>query len=187
VTTGRERLAASTVLALVSASAGLFLLFAGALAADVDRLGLLLGTATAVVYAGYVVTGERVVKGIPPVLLAALVATGAAAAFTVVGSAGGGLDLSIPSSGWRALVLISVAATVVPMLTLYAGIDRLGATRASIVSTVEPVAAVVLAVLFLGERLDVADATGAGLVLGAVMLLRRPSRSDETPQWGGER
>ena len=161
--------------ALGLATLGVIGVFAGSLATGVAPAGLILGLAAAVVYAGYVLAGERVVAAVHPVLLAALVATGAAASFTVAGLVHrGGLPAPRSAHAWAAVALIAVVATVVPMAGLFVGIQRVGAPTASIVSTFEPVVTVVLAGLLLGESLTLVEAAGAAAVIAAVRLLSRP-------------
>jgi drug/metabolite transporter (DMT)-like permease len=173
---GREAPAPRLLAALALATLGVVGVFAGSLASGVDPAGLALGLGAAAVYAGYVLTGERVVAAVHPVLLAALVATGATAGFTVAGLVDGGLPHPRTAGAWSAVAVIAVVATVIPMTGLFAGIERVGAPTASIVSTFEPVVTVVLAGLFLGETLSLVEAAGAACVIAAVRLLaRRPA------------
>ncbi|HZQ78328.1 MAG TPA: DMT family transporter [Acidimicrobiia bacterium] len=173
---GREAPAPRLFGALALATLGVVGVFAGSLASGVAPAGLALGLGAAAMYAGYVLAGERVVAAVHPVLLAALVATGATASFTVAGVVHrGGLPLPGSAHAWAAVAVIAVVATVIPMAGLFAGLERVGAPTASIVSTVEPVVTVVLAGLFLGERLTVVEAAGAAAVIAAVRLLARPA------------
>lgn len=179
---GRERPSARLAAALPLAGAGLVLVFAGSLATGVDPAGLALGLGSAAVYAGYLIAGERVVAVVPPMLLAALVSTGAAAAFALAAVAGADADLPATGTAWAAVGSIAVVATVVPMAALFAGIERVGAPTASIVSTLEPVVTVALAAVFLGEELTVVEATGAVAVVAAVRLLQtrpEPAQPEE--------
>jgi drug/metabolite transporter (DMT)-like permease len=172
---GREAPAPRLLAALLLATLGVVGVFAGSLASGVDPTGLALGLGAAGVYAGYVLAGERVVDQVHPVLLAALVATGATAGFTAAGLVHGGLPRPRTADAWTAVAAIAVVATVIPMAALFAGIERVGAPTASIVSTFEPVLTVVLAGVFLGESLSLVEATGAACVIAAVRLLaRRP-------------
>lgn len=173
---GRDAPSSRLLGALGLATMGVILVFAGSLASGVDAIGLALGLGAAVVYSGYILAGERVVPVIHPVLLAALVATGATASFTVAGLVKGGLPHPRTAAGWSAVAVIAVVATVVPMAALFAGIARVGAPTASIVSTFEPVVTVVLAGLVLGETLTIVEAIGAACVIAAVRLLASLSR-----------
>jgi drug/metabolite transporter (DMT)-like permease len=176
---GREAPGPRLLGALALATLGVIFVFAGSLASGVDPVGLGLGLGAAAVYAGYILVGERVVAGAHPVLLAALVATGATVSFSLAGLVhGGGLPIPRTADGWTAVAVIAVVATVIPMVALFAGIERVGAPTASIVSTFEPVVTVVLAGLVLGERLSLVEATGAACVLAAVRLLARRPAAD---------
>lgn len=168
---GREAPEPRLLGALVLATLGVVAVFAGSLAGGVDGVGLALGLAAAAVYAVYVLAGERVVAAVPPILLSALVASGATVSFTVAGLVRGSLPYPRTGDGWTAVAAIAVVATVMPMAALFAGIERVGAARASIVATVEPVVTVVLAGLLLGETLSLGAASGAACILIAVRLL----------------
>jgi drug/metabolite transporter (DMT)-like permease len=184
---GREAPSQRLLRALGLATLGVVLVFAGSLFSGVDPVGLVLGLGAAIVYSGYILTGERVVPAMHPVLLAALVATGATASFTVAGLVRGGLPHPRTADGWTAVAVIAAVATVVPMTALFAGIARVGAPTASIVSTFEPVVTVVLAGLVLGETLSLVEATGAACVIAAVRLLSlRPGSSERPPVPPGE-
>jgi drug/metabolite transporter (DMT)-like permease len=178
---GREAPGPRLLGALALATLGVIGVFAGSLASGVDPTGLALGLGAAAVYAGYILAGDRVVPAIHPVLLAALVATGATASFTVAGLVHGGLPHPRTADAWTSVAVIAAVATVVPMAALFTGIERVGAPTASIVSTFEPVVTVVLAGLVLGETLTLVEATGAACVIAAVRLLRPGSRRLEPP------
>jgi drug/metabolite transporter (DMT)-like permease len=53
-----------------------------------------------------------------------------------------------------------------------AGLPRVGAARAALLSTWEPVVTVLLAVLILGDRLSVVQILGGVLVILAVLLVQ---------------
>jgi len=174
---GRETPGPRLLGALALATLGVIGVFAGSLASGVDPAGLVLGLGAAAVYAGYILAGERVVPTVHPVLLAALVATGATVSFTLAGLVRGGLPYPRTADGWTAVAVIAAIATVVPMIALFAGIERVGAPTASIVSTFEPVVTVVLAGVVLGETLSLVEAIGAACVIAAVRLLAKASVS----------
>jgi len=80
--------------------------------------------------------------------------------------------LSVPgtSSGWWLIAGITVVGTVVPILLFSAGLARIEASRASIVSTSEPLTTVGLGIVLLGEAFTVAIGLGAALILSGVVL-----------------
>jgi drug/metabolite transporter (DMT)-like permease len=169
---GRERPDWRAAAALVLASAGLALVLAGAGAGALDPLGTLLGLAAAFVYAAYVLSSDGVAGRAGPLVLSALVSTGAAATLTLAGVAGGQVhpgDVSAAGLGW--LAGIAAVSTVGALGLFFAGLRIVGPTTASILSTAEPLTAVLLALLVFGEALGAVQLAGGALVLGGVLVL----------------
>jgi len=169
---GRERANRRTAAALVLASAGLVLVLAGAGAGALDPLGTLLGVSAAVIYSTYVLTSAGIAGRVGPLLLSALVCTGAATTLTLAGATRGDMhvgDVSAAGFGW--LAGIAVVSTVGAVSLFFAGLQRVGPTTASILSTAEPLTTVLLAFLAFGESLGRVQLAGGALVLGAVLVL----------------
>jgi drug/metabolite transporter (DMT)-like permease len=59
------------------------------------------------------------------------------------------------------------------VVAFLAGLERIGPTNAAMLSTLEPVVTVLLAVVLLGEVLQPVTLAGGGLILAAVLLLTR--------------
>jgi drug/metabolite transporter (DMT)-like permease len=172
VALGRERASRRKAGALVVASAGLILVLAGAGAGALDPVGALLGVTAAVVYTTYILTSAGVAERVGPLLLSALVCTGAATTLTLATVFEGDLhlgDVSAAGFGW--LAGIAVVSTVGAVSLFFAGLKRVGPTTASILSTAEPVTTVVLAFLAFGESLGPVQLVGGALVLAAALVL----------------
>ena len=73
------------------------------------------------------------------------------------------------SAGWRSIAVVS---TVGAVGLFFAGLQRVGPTAASILSTLEPVVTVALAFVVFGESLGAAQLAGGALVLAAVVVAR---------------
>jgi drug/metabolite transporter (DMT)-like permease len=167
---GRERASRRAGAALVFASAGLFLVLAGAGAGALDPLGTLLGVTAAVVYTTYILTSAGLTERVGPLLLSALVCTGAATTLTVAGAAGGMQLGSVSAAGFGWIAGIAVVSTVGALSLFFAGLRRVGPTSASILSTAEPLTTVLLAFLAFGESLGPVQLAGGALVLGGVLV-----------------
>jgi drug/metabolite transporter (DMT)-like permease len=181
ITLGRERGSRRKTGALVLASGGLVLVLAGAGAGALDPLGVLLGIAAAVVYTTYILTSSGVAARVGPLLLSALVCTGAATTLTIATAVAGDLhpgNLTATGLGW--VTAIAVVSTVGAVSLFFAGLNRVGPTTASILSTAEPVTTVVLAFLAFGESLSPVQLGGGALVVGAVFVLSAPARRTTT-------
>jgi drug/metabolite transporter (DMT)-like permease len=150
---------------------------AGAGTGALDPLGTAAALGAAALYASYVLAVGRVGGHLPPLTFVALVSSGAALAFAVSGAVTGTLHaMSAPAWGW-ALALV-LGSTVIAMSAFIGGVARLGAGRASILATLEPPIACVLAFLVFGDRLSPPQLAGGALVLSAALVLQmRPLRS----------
>ncbi|MCL7747391.1 DMT family transporter [Halalkalibacter alkaliphilus] len=71
---------------------------------------------------------------------------------------------------WLAIAHMSVFVTVLGFILYYYGIQKIGAAKASIFINVMPVSAVLMATIFLGEKLTVATIIGAFFVLSGVYV-----------------
>jgi drug/metabolite transporter (DMT)-like permease len=89
----------------------------------------------------------------------------------------------VPPGVWLPLLGFGLVATALAIQTFYAGVKRVGGARASLISTIEPVYTVVLAMLLFGERLTPLQVVGGALVIFAVILAEtgRPADPAEQP------
>lgn len=72
---------------------------------------------------------------------------------------------------WVFVFALAIGPTLGTLALYNAGLARVPASNASLVATLEPVIASVLAFIFLGERLELAQIAGGGLVVGAAVWL----------------
>lgn len=77
---------------------------------------------------------------------------------------------------WLLLASLGVCSTWLPALAWYRGIRHLPAARAAVLATIEPVAAMALAWVLLGERLAPVAVGGAVLVVAAALAAARGGR-----------
>jgi drug/metabolite transporter (DMT)-like permease len=171
-----------TLLCLASAAAfgamGIFGKLACDEGATVDPIGTGLGLATAVVYSGYILASEGVAARVGPLALSTLVCTGAATTLTLGGVVLGELHPgSVSAAGFGWLAGIALVSTVGGVGLFFAGLQRVGPSAASILSTLEPVVTVGLAFLAFGESLGPVPLAGGALVLAAVLAVRAHPRT----------
>jgi drug/metabolite transporter (DMT)-like permease len=179
----REHVTPWKALALGLASAGAALVLLGGGTRGLEATGVALALAAGATYAVYILIADGIVGKLDSFLLAALVATGAAATFAVAGAAGGGLAFT--AGGWTWIVAIALLSTVLPIVTFMLGMKRVGAPAASILSTLEPVVTVALAVALYGEQLGPLQALGGALVIAAVVALQARGGRSSAPTLGG--
>ena len=173
---GRERGTPALLGALGVASLGTLLLLSDGLRGDADSVGVLLGLASAICYSAYILAGDTLVASLPPLVLAALVTGGGAGAFGVWGTATQSFDFGVDGTAYLAVVGAAIVGTVLSVGTLLAGIERVGASMASVLSTVEPATTVLLAIVFLGESAVPIQLGGGALLIVAIVLCQRARR-----------
>ena len=173
----RERADRDRAIALAVAIAGAVLVIAGAGTGALDGLGVTLALATAVMYSTYVLVAEGVTRRVDPLVLAALVTTGAATSTTIFGAATGSLH-AVDPTGALVIVALAIVSTVIPITAFLFALPLVGASTASILNTLEPVVACTLAAAAFGEALSPLQLLGGTLVISAVagLQLRRSRR-----------
>jgi drug/metabolite transporter (DMT)-like permease len=81
------------------------------------------------------------------------------------------------SSGqWIFMAVFSVTSMLIPFSFYFAGLQHLDATRAIVTACLEPVWAILLTALILGELVSPIQVVGIVVVLAATILVQRPDR-----------
>ncbi|WP_306061756.1 EamA family transporter [Natronococcus wangiae] len=170
--TNPDRVTRVVMLAL-GLSIGGVALITGADPAGVDPRGVAVVLGAALAYSLYIVVSQRALTAVDAEILTAFVLPAAAVTFVGFGIGTNTLALPGSASGWGVALAIAIFATVVPVLTFFAGIARIGASRASIISTAEPGVTVALGALVLGEPVTIVTIVGGTLVVAGVILIQR--------------
>jgi drug/metabolite transporter (DMT)-like permease len=89
---------------------------------------------------------------------------------------------SVPAAAWPLLILVGFLASFLAIQTFYAGTRRIGAAKAALISTFEPLIIVVLAWLLLDQRLAPIQLVGAALILTGVILAQTSPRAKGAPE-----
>ncbi|MCC6804494.1 MAG: DMT family transporter [Anaerolineae bacterium] len=177
-----ERLSSQAWLALGLTLAGVALTapdFSAGFSGD-NLPGILLALADALVVAVYMTASSRLLRGSSDIARgSAWAVTGALVVIAVLAL---GRGLALPQgAAWVQLAALALVSTVLPVFGLNAGIQKLGATRAAIIATFEPVLTAVLAMIFLGEVMQPMQWVGGALIIASVILLqarRRPAKAE---------
>ncbi len=133
--------------------------------------GVLLGLGAALGYSVFNLVSYRVMGGRPRlVLMTYTFGISAVAIGTLTIVTGGSLSTAgwTPTL-WALLALVVVVPTFLAVLLYLNGVRRLGPAQAAIVSTTEPLFTIIMAAMFLGERLDAMQLLGAALVVAGVV------------------
>lgn len=178
-----EPLGPGTLAALGLGVGGTALLVGGPAIAGADPArtvaGALLALGAGLAYAVYVVVAKAGLARTAPLPLTAATFAVAAVAMTPA-LAWVPAPLAQAARGWPWLLYLGTVATAGAYALYAAGLRRVPAAAAGVVTLLEPLTATLLGVLAFGERLSAAGVGGAALLLAALTLLLR-SGSASTP------
>jgi len=180
----REPLNAAKACGLLLTVGGIFLV-AGAYDLanlEVSSKILLTGLLSGLTYGLYAVLGKPVAGHLSPSVILSY-ALGFGSALLII-AALPTLDtlIGLPPTSYWILLMLSVVHTTLAFALYTFGIRQLGAGRAAIVATIEPVVAGALGITLLGEELTVLKALGSVLVISGAILAQL--RSGKAPRSG---
>lgn len=163
-----EKLTRRQILCFVMATIGVTLIVAAGESGSAGNhlLGILLGLGAAVLYAGVVLTNKfiRNVAGIQRTFfqfLAAAVVLVPYVAFT------DGFHLTeLGAGGWVNLLILGLLHTGVTYFLYFSSIKELPGQEAAVLSYIDPVVAIIVSVLLLGESITALQIAGGAMVLG---------------------
>ena len=163
----REKMTAKQVICFVMSTIGLVLIIGvGELSGGSDLIGIGFGLGAAVFYASVVLLNKfiRNIAGLHRTLLqflAAIVVLIPYVAFT------GGCSLgALDGAGWGCLLTVGLIHTGLAYCLYFSALKDLPGQEAAILSYIDPLVAVVLSVVVLGEPMTLGQLLGGILVLG---------------------
>lgn len=168
-----EKFRLVTGISLLIMGTGLYLLMDPAQDAGIDMKGFALIFVSSLLYAVYLVMIKvsRVLPYIPAVqsLLYQLLSGGLV--FLAAAAAGGGLILPTTLFDWGNLTALAIFPTVLSLLFTIRAIRSIGPTPTAIFGALEPITAVALSILLLGESLSLREFVGGALIVLSTMLV----------------
>jgi drug/metabolite transporter (DMT)-like permease len=170
-----RRITRRDVVAIVLSYLGILVVFGQDLATQPGNVAL--GSAwvllSALFYAAYLIGSGRVVGRVGSLRFACFAGLTSCAAvvmhFLVTRDAA--LIVSQPAPVYWLTLLMAVVSTVLPIVLTSEGIRRIGASHASIMASIGPVATIFLGAMFLGESVTAIQLLGAALVLAGMLTI----------------
>lgn len=168
-----EKFRASLALCLVLMAVGLLLLMRAEPGAGLSMYGILLVMLSALTYALYIVmvNVNRTIRAIPTTrLLFYLICTGS---LVFVAGIVTGSPLTLPHSPglWVNLVCLAIIPTILSLWCTTRAIQLIGSTPTAILGALEPVTALVISVMLLGQTITLRDVAGAALIVIATTIV----------------
>ena len=175
----KHKIGRTALFALVISYAGIALVFMHDMnVLQHDALsGSLLVFASALAYAVYLVGAGHAIARIGASRFTAYVMTVACAAcllqFAVTHSFSA---LNLPYRVYGLSIAMAVFSTVLPAFLLAAAMRRIGSVHTSMIGSIGPVSTILLAYVFLGERMSLEQIAGSILVLAGVLMISLKKR-----------
>ena len=162
----QEKLTGKQILCFVMSTAGLVLITGTAGGGKQDLLGIAFGLGAALFYASVMLL-NKFIKGVMGLhrtfiqFLAAIVVLLPYVALTGSFSLGG-----LDRVGWSALLIVGLVHTGITYCMYFSSLKELPGQKVAILSYVDPLVAVLVSVIWLGEKLTLPQLLGGLLILG---------------------
>lgn len=173
----KERLTKKQIICFVMSTIGLILIIGVENLGDggKDLLGIMFGLGAAVFYATVILLNKFIknVAGLHRTVLQFYSAIVILVPYVMVsgGSTLGGLD----GKGWICLLIVGLVHTGITYCMYFSALKDLSGQEASILSYIDPLVAVLVSVILLGESMTVLQVIGGGLILGFTLWNERNS------------
>jgi drug/metabolite transporter (DMT)-like permease len=167
----KEPLSQHKLLCLAMASIGCALMV-WAPGLKINLTGAALAFGSSVTYSIYIIYTSQHAGHLPPRTLTFYIVLGAFAVYLVIGTLTRGFIWNLPWQAWAATASLAVIPTVLGNIFFFTGLRHMGATKTALVSTVEPIYVVLMAMAIFNERITLIQGGGGLLIIAAVVLLQ---------------
>ena len=144
-----------------------------------NRVGAVVGLASAFLFAAYSLLGERGMHRYSPWTVSLYAFVFAAITWNCIFPPLHFLAAGYSVQQWKYMLYIAIFGTLLPFSLFYVGVNHIRSTRASITSTAEPISAGLFAYLLLGEALEPLQMAGGVLVIAAIVVLQVQKEKSE--------
>jgi drug/metabolite transporter (DMT)-like permease len=144
-----------------------------------DLYGITLAILSGIGYATYVFFSKQASKSVAPTLATFVVCLGGTAAFIPAALLFDGF-INVPSTPflWTNAILFSLMGTVLPVMLMLLGLKTISASKASIISVLEPVTTLGVGALILSESVSSLQYVGALIILCSAIFVQLEKETD---------
>lgn len=171
----KEKLGYKILGALLLAVAGVFLVSGlGMETQQISSTGVFLALGSCICYSFYSLIGQKTVAQTNPL---SITATMSLAAIIILASFSNQDLVFLGALNWQQILVglaMAIANTLLAIWFFLKGVQKIGASRAALISTVEPPLCILLAFIILGETLTLWQLLGSLLVLAGMILAIKP-------------
>ncbi len=171
----KTRLTAANIAGFAAVVLGAFLVVGQGLGSGIAPKGLLLGGMSAVMYAVMVIHSKKVsdIRGVESSAIQLCGSLSIVAVYMLASAAAGSLAAptatQVAALNIPAVLCIGLVNTGLGCFMYFSSMGELPVTRVAVCGYLEPLSAVVLSALLLGEAMTAANVLGAALILGGAL------------------
>lgn len=168
-----EKFKVTTALCLIIMGAGLILMLKPQAGSEISAYGCVLVTLSALTYALYIifVNVSSHIKPIPTTKLLFYVLGWGSMVYLVMIALGNKVTLPSPAAGWLNLLALAIIPTVISLACTTRAIQLIGSTPTAILGALEPVSAVILSIVVLGQSITPREIAGGLLIVTATSIV----------------
>lgn len=171
----KEHLGTKGIVALILSSVGLIGLVWGEWSVS-GAIFLVYGLAGAFFYSIYILVSRKVLENVSFMGSSFYVQLGAGVVLCLLNFSNLERPIEIITQSSSLIIAMAVICTLFPLTLFLAGLQKISPSEASILSTTEPIFGVLIASVFLGERLGMIQVSGGILVLTGMVLISMKSK-----------
>jgi drug/metabolite transporter (DMT)-like permease len=160
-----KRLGASLALSL----AGTAVVVGSSGGLSIETAGVVFALGSAVMYTAFLIGADRAIRRTSALTASMWIAAAASLGLGLYALVSGRAEVPTDQGEWAPIIGMSLA-TAGAFAASLEGLRRLGPVRTAIISATEPLAAAVLAFLFLGERVSWGTAVGGAAILAGAVI-----------------
>lgn len=171
-----EKFSKTGIFALILSSVGMIFLVWGEWSIS-KPIYLIFGILSAVFYGTYILLSRKLLSDVAPIKSSFFVQLGAGVALCLLHFDSIERPILLIENNVYLIIAVSIVCSAIPLTLFLSGLQKIPSSQASILSTTEPISAILIASLALGERLLPMQIFGGVLILAGVILVSIQKRN----------
>ncbi|MBU3100288.1 MULTISPECIES: DMT family transporter [Clostridium] len=169
----KEKIYSRKIISLIISLMGIYILI-DKTSVSFNIKGIMLALIAAVLYSLYVLgASNKEIKNINSYVLTFYISCASATVMFIAAMTTNNFSIHISFYALVAILLIAFISTVVALMAFLEGVRLIGPSKASILSTIEPIVSLILGIIILGEPISSRIIIGSIMIVLSVVILTK--------------
>ena len=169
----KEKIYPNKIISLIISLIGIYILIDRG-SVNFNIKGIILAGIAAILYSLYVLgASHKEFKNINSYVLTFYISCASATFMFIAAESTNNFNINISFYALVAILLISFISTVVALMAFLEGVRLIGPSKASILSTIEPIVSLILGIIILGEPISFRIIFGSIMIVLSVVILTK--------------